>query len=191
MPLATVGFLIRFAHEALPSMFVLYTDYRYGWSARTVGLVLAGIGLSQMIVSGALVGPIVARLGERWTVVLGLMSGALGFVIYGAATTGMAFVAGLPLVALWGASGPALQALITPLVGPSEQGRLQGAQSSLNSIADMVGPPVFTQVFALAIATTSREHLPGAPYFVASGVLVAALAVVLRSTRPIAAAEAE
>src|SRR5262249_38901796 len=38
---ATINFLGYIAHESLPSMFVLYAGYRYGWDERTVGLSLA------------------------------------------------------------------------------------------------------------------------------------------------------
>src|SRR5437667_3623615 len=37
---ALVALLYRVAHDALPSLFVLYGDYRYGWTARTVGVPL-------------------------------------------------------------------------------------------------------------------------------------------------------
>ena len=45
LPVAAVWFLSNLAHDVQPSMFVLYTDYRYGWDPRTVGLVLAFVGV--------------------------------------------------------------------------------------------------------------------------------------------------
>ena len=51
-----------------------------------------------------------------------------------------------PMLALWGLAGPATQALITHRVDPHEQGRLQGAVSSLASLAGIFGPALFTQV---------------------------------------------
>jgi DHA1 family tetracycline resistance protein-like MFS transporter len=182
--LAIAGFLQRFAHGSLPSMFVLYADYRYGWSARTVGLALAGVGVSQMIVSGGLVRPAIARLGERNTLLVGLVSGVIGFALYGFAPNGGIFLAALPLVALWGLANPAIQSLATRRVGPSEQGQLQGAQSSLGGIADMVGPLLFSQVFAAAIAAHAILHLPGAPYYLAALFVAGALFVCWRVTRP-------
>ena len=182
--LAAAGFLQRFAHGSLPSMFVLYTDYRYGWDAKTVGLALGAVGISQMIVSGALVGPVVARLGERRTLFLGLACGIVGFAAYGLAPNQLLFMIALPLVALWGLANPALQGLITRLVGQSTQGRLQGAQSSLGGIADMMGPLLFTQAFAAAIAPASPVRLPGAPYLIAALLVTGALLVVMRMPRP-------
>ena len=167
-------------------MFVLYADYRYGWSARTVGLALATVGISQMIVSGGLVRPAIARLGERGTLVVGLVSGVLGFLLYGFAPNGEIFIAAMPLVALWGLANPAIQSLASRRVGPSEQGQLQGAQSSLSGIADMIGPVLFSQVFASAIAAHAILHLPGAPYYLASLFVAGALFVCWRVTRPVA-----
>jgi DHA1 family tetracycline resistance protein-like MFS transporter len=84
------------AHEVLPSTWVLYTTYRYAWDTGTVGLSLALVGICTAIVSGGLVGPIVARIGERRAVLAGLAFGALAFAIYGLAPQGWLFVAGIP-----------------------------------------------------------------------------------------------
>jgi DHA1 family tetracycline resistance protein-like MFS transporter len=66
-------------------------------------------------------------------------------------------------------------------VSASEQGQLQGANASLMGVANMLGPGLFTQVFALAIAA-GAWHLPGAPFWLASGLLVVAGAVALGAT---------
>jgi DHA1 family tetracycline resistance protein-like MFS transporter len=80
--LASVQFLAQLAHVALPSVFVLYANYRYGWGERAVGLTLAGVGICSMIVQAGLVRPIVARLGERRALLIGLIAGAAGFAIF-------------------------------------------------------------------------------------------------------------
>jgi DHA1 family tetracycline resistance protein-like MFS transporter len=189
--LAAASFLQRLAHGSLPSMFVLYADYRYGWDSRTVGHALAAVGILQTVVSGGLVRPAIARIGERGTLMLGLILGVTGFALYGFAPTGMIFMFALPLVALWGLANPAIQSLATQRVGPSEQGRLQGAQSSLGSVADMVGPLLFTQVFAAGIVQTGALHLPGAPYYLAALFVTGALVVCWQITRPPVPALAE
>jgi len=181
--LALASFLQRFAHGSLPSMFVLYADYRYGWDAKTVGAVLAGVGVAQMIVSGGLVRPAIARLGERGTMMLGLISGAIGFALYGWAPNGTIFLIALPLVALWGIANPAIQSLATQRVGPREQGQLQGATSSLGSVADMLGPLAYSQIFAIGIMHAGVIHLPGAPYYLAALFVVGAMAVCWQITR--------
>jgi DHA1 family tetracycline resistance protein-like MFS transporter len=181
--LALAGFFQRFAHGSLPSMFVLYADYRYGWNTQDVGRALAAVGVSQFIVSGGLVRVAIARLGERGTMMLGLMSGIVGFTLYGFAPSGMIFLIALPLVALWGLANPAIQSLATQRVTPTQQGQLQGAQSSVNSIADMIGPLIFTQIFAFGIAKGRFLYLPGAPYYLAALLVVGAFSVSWQVTR--------
>ena len=51
--LSLVNFLAQVAHVVLPSTFVLYATYRYGWDATTVGLTLAMVGICSMAVQGA------------------------------------------------------------------------------------------------------------------------------------------
>ena len=87
--LAAALFLERVAHDSLPRVFVLYTDYRYQWTAATVGLALAAVGVAQMIVSAGMVGASVRRFGERQTLLAGLLFGFAGFVLYGLAPTGL------------------------------------------------------------------------------------------------------
>jgi DHA1 family tetracycline resistance protein-like MFS transporter len=181
--LAAAAFLYRIAHDALPSLFVLYGDYRYGWSAHTVGFVLTAVGAASMIVQGVLVGPAVARLGERRAMLTGFGFGAAAFAVYALAPTGMLFLAGIPLSALFGFSYPAMQGLLTRLVSPTEQGRLQGALASVMGIAGVVAPTLFTQVFSAAIAPDRAVHLPGAAFLLAAALLVMAAGVAGRATR--------
>src|SRR5439155_8189333 len=63
--LSVANFFAQVAHVVLPSTFVLYATYRYGWDAATVGLTLAMVGVCAMAVQGAGVGPMVRRFGER------------------------------------------------------------------------------------------------------------------------------
>ena len=101
--LAGVAFLSHLAHVVLPSVAVLYTSYRYGWDDKTMGLTLAAVGVASGIVQGVLIKPAIGRFGERTTLIVGLLFGAVGFAIYGLATTSAWFWAGIPR---HGAVGP-------------------------------------------------------------------------------------
>ena len=181
--LAFANFLMQLAHVVLPSVTVLYMSYRYGWTELQVGLALAGVGVCSMIVQGALVRPIVKRLGERRALTLGLVFGAAGFAIYGFASRGDIFLIGIPVMAIWGLTGPAIQALMTRHVSASEQGQLQGANSSITAIAGLFGPAMFSLVFASFIGPRADLHLPGAPYLLAAAILLAACAIAWAATR--------
>ena len=87
--------------------------------------------------------------------------------IYGLAPTGWLFLIGVPVMALWGLAGPAIHGLMSRLVGPSEQGQLQGANTSLTSIAGLIGPGVFAVTFRLC-----SSRLPGAASLLAALILL-------------------
>lgn len=181
--LAAVIFLSFLAHEVLPSTFVLYAGYRYGWGAATVGMTLAMVGICSGAVQGGLVGPAVRRFGERKTLITGLLCGALGFAIYGLAPTGHLFWLGIPVMAIWGLANPSMQGLMTKRVGPSEQGRLQGTLSSLRGIGGMLGPGLFTLTFATFIKDKQSWHLPGAPFLLAAVLLFVSMTTATLVTR--------
>jgi DHA1 family tetracycline resistance protein-like MFS transporter len=181
--LACAGFLSMLAHDSMPSTFVLYTNYRYHWDQRTVGLVLAVVGVASMIVQAGLVGRLVAWLGERSAMLAGFACGALGMTIYSLAPTGRAFMGGIPFTALYGLSNPSLRSLMSQKVGPTEQGQLQGANASLLGMASLLAPVMFTQVFAEAIGRLRAWNVPGAPFLLAAFLLAGALVVGERATR--------
>ena len=166
---ATVAFFSYLSHEVLPSMWVLYTDYRYHWGQRAVGLTLALVGVFSAVVQGGLVRPGVARMGERRALVFGLLCGAIGFAVYGLAPTSAWFFLGIPFGALWGFAGPSAQALMSRHVDASEQGRLQGALAGVRGITGMLGPTLFTSSFAWALR--SEPPKPGIPFLLAAGLL--------------------
>ncbi|MBB5046490.1 DHA1 family tetracycline resistance protein-like MFS transporter [Rhodopseudomonas rhenobacensis] len=175
--LAVVTFCAEVAHVALPATFVLYTTYRYGWDQTTVGLALAFVGLCTTIVQGGLVGPALKLLGERWAMILGYGGGALGFAIYAFAPNGPLFWIGIPVMTIWGIAGPATSSLMTRLVPADQQGQLQGANTSVNSVAELVGPSLFTLIFAYFIADGTPLHLPGAPFIVAGALLLVSMLI--------------
>src|SRR5713226_5717287 len=182
--LSVVTTLYYLAHNSLPSMWALYTEYRYAWNRSDVGNSLALVGVCAAVVSGVLVGPFVKRFGERRSVLTGLLCGTIGFAGFALATRGWMLLAVIPFIALWGIAAPAMQSLMARHVDPSSQGKLQGAINSLRAITGMAGPILFTQVFAMAISPRSGLHLPGAPYYLAALLLGASMLLAVYVTRP-------
>jgi MFS transporter, DHA1 family, tetracycline resistance protein len=181
--LALVIFLELLAHASLPNMGVLYMMYRYEWTEQAIGFVMAAVGLCSMIVQGVLIGPAVKHLGERRAMLLGLVFGVAGFAVFGLSSSGFWFLSGIPLLALWGIANAATLALMSHRVGAGEQGQLQGANASLMGIASLIGPAIFTQSFAWAIADGAPVYLPGAPFILSAIMLAAAIAVAVYTRR--------
>ncbi|MGA2428851.1 MAG: TCR/Tet family MFS transporter [Candidatus Acidiferrum sp.] len=180
---ATAMFLYYNAHEALPSMFVIYTDYRYHWGTQLTGWALAGVGVGSTIVSAVLISLAVRKLGELRTLFTGMVCGMAGFATFAFAPSTAIFLIGIPLLSLWGLTSPPMQSLMSRRVGGSEQGQLQGALMSLFGVAGMIAPLVFTQVFAVAISPRWGFHFPGAPYWLASALMVGSFAIAWSVTR--------
>ena len=181
---AAVYFLFQFAHYVLPSTWILLTSYRYGWDARALGLMMAAVGLCNVLVQALLVRRFVARFGERRTLLTGLAFSIVGYAGFGLASTGTLLFIVIPVFALAGLVTPGLQALMTQRVSAQEQGRLQGVNASLMGLAGMIAPGFFTQLFAALIGPAAPLQLPGAPMLAAAVLSVLALVVAVRASRP-------
>jgi len=181
--LAVVNFLLYFAHHVFSAVFVLYAAYRYGWGPGEVGLLLALVGVLDMIVQGVVVGPLVKRFGDRAVMVFGLFGGAVGIAAMGWAPSGLWFILAMLPNALWGLAMPTLQSLMTRRVGEDEQGQLQGANMSVASIAGVASPLFFGWVYSISVGEGAAVPHPGLAFFLAAAVLLLAALIGWRVVR--------
>lgn len=172
--LAVVNFLLYFAHHVFSAVFVLYAALRYGWGPAEVGLLLAFVGVLDMIVQGVLTGPLVKRFGDRAIMVFGLFGGTAGISLMGWAPSGLLFVLAMLPNALWGLAMPTLQSLMTRRVGDDEQGQLQGANMSVASIAGVASPLFFGWVYSISAGPAAIVPHPGLAFFLAAAILLMA-----------------
>lgn len=171
--LSVVTFLLYFAHHVFSAVFVLYAGLRYGWTPWQVGLVLALVGLLDMVVQGVVVGPVARRFGDRPTMVFGLFGGAVGVAAMGLAPNGLLFAAAMLPNALWGLAMPTMQALMTRRVSESEQGQLQGATMSVASVAGVASPLFFGWLYSVTASAGHPAWQSGIAFLVAAAVLAA------------------
>jgi DHA1 family tetracycline resistance protein-like MFS transporter len=181
--LAAIQFISYTAHEVV-QIYVLYAIYRYAWGEKTVGLSLAFVGVCTVIISGGMVRPLVARLGERRTLYVGYFLASLGMALMGAATGSVLFMVGVTVMSMWAIAGPAAQGMMTHRVSAAEQGELQGAISSLRGIAMLIGPGLFSFVFAWFIDPRHGWALPGAPWYLAAALLLIAMLLTFMVEQP-------
>jgi DHA1 family tetracycline resistance protein-like MFS transporter len=175
--LAVVNFLLYFSHHVFSAVFVLYAGDRYGLGPWQVGVLLAFTGVLDMVVQGLAVGPIVKRLGDRRTMILGLLCGMVGLSSMALAPTALLFTLAMLPNAGWGLAMPTIQSLMTVRVSESEQGQLQGANNSVASIAGTISPLFFGIVYSMSAGTAPVLPFIGTPFLIAAGIL--ALAVIL------------
>lgn len=171
--LAWVYFLLFFAHHVFAAVFVLYAGYRFGWSTAQIGMALALWGVLDVGIQALAVGPIVKRLGDRRTMVIGLYFGAIGLAGLAVAPDGWSFVAAIVLSSIWGLCQPTLLALQTVHVSEREQGQLQGANMSVAAFAGVLSPLVFGGVYAATVGRSALVDAPGASFALAAAVMLA------------------
>jgi DHA1 family tetracycline resistance protein-like MFS transporter len=187
MMLAASLFLMMFANQFW-SVWALYSAYRYHWTTMDVGLSFAFLGAVGGVVQFFAVGPVTRRIGERWSMVVGLSGFILALLAFGWAATAGLFLVGHVLLALSGLGQPTFNAVMSRRVASDRQGELQGAIGALQGLAGLFGPLVFSGAFAFATSAPvgaggGATRIVGAPFFIGALMAVAALALTLRTLR--------
>jgi DHA1 family tetracycline resistance protein-like MFS transporter len=193
LPLAALLLLGYVAQQSLMNVYVIYASARYGWTVRTVGFSFAVVGLIMGLDGVFLVKPLVAKLGERRAIIVGYIAGATGYWMFGFSKTGLLLFLGIPVLNMMGVAWPAAQSIMSRHTPAHEQGLMQGAVNSLRGIAGLLGPGLFTQIYALSVGMHPLVPTQGAPFYVASGLVLCGLGIAwgaLRKEQPVAAAEA-
>ncbi|WP_186457580.1 MFS transporter [Nitrospirillum amazonense] len=183
-PLLAALLLYHLAMLMIQSIWVLFTQVRFGWTAAQVGLSLTVFGLMAAVVQGGLVGPVLGRLGGRAGLLIGLAVSVAGCLLYGLATAGWQLYAVLVVASLGWLVPPAIQSLASRGVEAEAQGMLQGGLMASYGGASAVAPVISTAVFTWA----DGERHPGAVFFLASA-LVAVAFMIVAQRRPDGALE--
>jgi MFS transporter, DHA1 family, tetracycline resistance protein len=183
--LSAIYALFQLAHGVFPAIFVLFVGWRYGWGPAQAGQMLLLTGVVTIIVQGGVVGRVVKLVGERGALLIGLTSALAAFLVYAFAPTGPLFLVGILVGALTGLSTPGLQGLMTRRVGPTEQGRLQGANSAIMGICAIIGPVVYLSVLSFTVRNNDTLHLPGLPILIAAVLTLLGLLLALKEATPV------
>jgi DHA1 family tetracycline resistance protein-like MFS transporter len=164
-------FILYVGSHAVQSNWNYFTMYQFNWDEKMVGISLGIIGLLVGIVQGGLIRWINPKIGNEKSIYFGLGLYTIGMFLFAFATESwMMFVFLIPYC-LGGIAGPALQAVVSEQVDPSEQGEIQGTLTSLMSASAIVGPPMMASVFYFFTHNEAPFIFPGAP-FVLGGVLM-------------------
>lgn len=157
--------LFGLANQVIFSTWVLFTEGVLKWGPTQNGIGLAVVGLLAIIVQAGLVGAAVRLFGERNAILSGLLAGAAQFVLLGLSTSSALFYLAIVVGSVSGVAGPAMQGLISRSVSEREQGTVQGAITSLNSLVGIFGPLLATWVFAFFNGGGASVRVPGAAFF--------------------------
>ena len=171
--------------QCLNSTWVLFTTAKFGWDIRANGICMAVFGLIALIYQIGLGRILLPRLGDRRTMLLGNVVGTLECLGYALSPRGW-MVYPIMLIGGFGfLAGPATQSLLSRQVRENEQGVLQGALSSLGSLAAILGPFIGSSMFSYFTQPGRDPRAPSAPVFLSAILYVVATVLAVRATRSI------
>jgi DHA1 family tetracycline resistance protein-like MFS transporter len=177
--------LFNFAHMVYPSTFNYFAEVRYAWTAGMVGTALMVVGVSSAIFQGMFSGRIIKKVGGTRAALFGFIFGSLTFAAYAAATQGWMVFAIIPLGALGGVLGPAMNQIMTTRVPRNAQGELQGAIGSVQALASIFAPFTLTQTLHYFTAGNAPVYFPGAAFALSAIVCALALLPLLQGLRTV------
>ncbi|MDF1755551.1 MAG: TCR/Tet family MFS transporter [Verrucomicrobiales bacterium] len=183
--LASTYLILGLGHQVFPAIWVLFTDFKFGWNSREVGNSLAFVGIMAVVVQGGLARRLIPFLGERKAAIIGTLINISGYVAYGLVTAPWMIYVVIFCGAIGGIATPAIQGLVSRAVGDDEQGGVQGSLSSLQSVAGFVGPILMTSIYGFFISEKVPNQIPGAAFFFAAGLAVIGFFLMLASFRKV------
>jgi len=136
-----LAFTVSFAFANMEATMAIFTQARFGFTARENGYLFTYMGVLTVINQALLVGPLVVRVGERRLVVLGLLAMAAGLGTVPLAPVVGFLLLGLAILAFGsGVANPSLSSLVSRCSPPQFQGGILGVMQSVSSLARMGGP---------------------------------------------------
>ncbi|MEO9531065.1 MAG: TCR/Tet family MFS transporter [Crocinitomicaceae bacterium] len=165
--------LVGLAGQVMPSVWTFYTMEAFGWGPKWVGISLGFIGLMVGLVQAMVTGWSVKKFGQKKVIMFGFILWTIGmFAIAQVGNQYILFIAMIPYI-VGGIAQPTMQGFMSNSVGDSEQGNLQGALTSLMSLAAVFAPLIYTSIFQTYADRENPNYFPGAP-FVAGGIILVA-----------------
>jgi DHA1 family tetracycline resistance protein-like MFS transporter len=182
---AMTGSLIAtyFADRFVQSTWVLFLQYRFQWNVLEIGISVTAIGLLCLIFSTGLGRFIIPRIGERRVILIGIASGIFEILAINLISRGWMLYVIMILAGMNFLSAQTTQGVLSRQVPDDEQGALQGALTSLNSLALALGPPFATFLFSYTTRPDRHHPFPGSPFLAAAILYLIALVITRRVLR--------
>jgi DHA1 family tetracycline resistance protein-like MFS transporter len=171
-----VFFLYEFAFYVYPAVWVYFSKTQFGWNSAMIGLSLASFGISIAVVQGLFIRHIIPKLGERKTIVFGLIFNISVFLVLGFITSAFWAFLLAPVSALGAIVIPAMRGIMANKAEDNQQGEVQGIVASTQSLAVIFAPLVLTYVFYASTRPESSFNLPGAPFLFSAAIVSLSLA---------------
>jgi DHA1 family tetracycline resistance protein-like MFS transporter len=164
-----VSFLTVLTSMCVHSTWNFYSMEKFSWTTNEVGISLAVVGVCFGLVQGAFTGKIVEKLGQKNAAKFGLFLSVFVLMGLGLITQGWMMYAIILPYAFTGIVDPAIRAMVSGQVQSNEQGELQGIFTSLMSLAEIIGPPLFMWFYYNFKSSVPNSNLGlGTPFWIAA-----------------------
>ena len=176
-----ISFIAVIGFAGIEATYGLWTETRFGWGPRQIGLAFMVIGLAGAVFQGLVTGRLARRFGEARVLTAGLVFIGIGATTQGLSPDWTVAMLGF-LFVCFGQSicFPNVSALISRAAPPDRQGEMLSLNTSGMALARIVGPVMAGQAFSMI--------RPGAPFAISALLILPALwfawAVVKRMPRP-------
>ena len=182
-PLVGVVAFSGLAQFVLYTVWVLYNNFKFGWGPEENGWSLAVVGIVAVLVQGVLMGRLLKLIAVQKLVIMGLVSSALAYILWGAATEGWMMYAVIALNLLGGTVTASVQSLISSAADSKSQGQTMGAVSALTSLTAVVAPMLGAPLLAVVSDLPRGDWRIGAPFYFCALLQLISLALAVMHLR--------
>jgi DHA1 family tetracycline resistance protein-like MFS transporter len=165
------------AQGVLYNSWVLYNQFKFGWSSLQNGWSLAAVGVVSVLVQGVLLGRLLKRFAAPRLAVIGLVSSTVAYAAWGAATEGWMMYAVVFCNLLGFTVTASIQSLISAAADAKHQGETMGSVSSINSFMAVIAPLISAPLLGMVSHLPPGDWAIGTPLYF--GALLQGAALVL------------
>jgi DHA1 family tetracycline resistance protein-like MFS transporter len=171
------------AQFMLYTLWVLYAQFKFGWTLHENGMSLAAVGVMSVIVQGFLLGRLLKHFSPQKLAVWGLVSSTLAYAAWGAATAGWVMYAVIFLNVLGYTVQASIQSIISSAADATRQGQTMGAVSSLNSLMAVIAPVIAAPMLSMVSHLPPNDWRFGMPMYLCAALQATALVLAVTHFR--------
>jgi DHA1 family tetracycline resistance protein-like MFS transporter len=180
--LITSIFIIYIATHAVNSNWSFFNEEVFNWTPKQIGLSLTYVGVLVSIVQAVFVKVFIKRFGVKKAIYSGLVFNAIGLLLFSMVYQEWMIYAVTTVYVLGGIAGPSLQGIMSNMVPSNQQGELMGAITSLQNLANIIGPSIMTGIF-FYFTSQSDVYFPGAAFALGALLIVASIFFAAKTMR--------